>query len=314
MAAAGYDSATPLVVGVSSPVDSVVFAQGATADGRAFDGDSVSYAGSLAKQITGACAALLVQRGLLDVEARIADWLPELPAWAEAIRVRHLIHHTAGLPSTDAIWAKMTDAGERDWTSDGATAALSTFRRLDQRAGAAFAYSNVGYICLARIIERVSTSDLDSFAHEHLFEPLQMRTTRLWRGPTPAPPTAALVQPATGPAPRSHGDGGLWTTVRDLLRWNEALMEDSLGISETLHTAGALDDGTPLDYAWGVRVARVRGSRLQSHGGSWEAATAKLVRLPDLHVGFAALSADPSVEKMTALSGLFQEQALEAAL
>src|SRR5207248_10360904 len=75
-------------------------------------------------------------------------------------------------------------------------------------------------------------------------------------------------------------------------------------------TTGALDDGTPLDYAWGVRVFRVGGNRVESHGGSWEGATAKLVRLPDLGVSFAALAHDGSVERMAALSSSLQDELL----
>jgi CubicO group peptidase (beta-lactamase class C family) len=311
--AAGYDPATPLALGVSSPAGTVVLGQGAAASGEV-DGDALAYACSLAKQITGACAALLSQGGELELDAPITAWLSELPRWADTVRVRHLIHHTAGLPSTDAIWAAMRNAGERDWTSDGAIAALSTFDAPVGRAGAAYGYSNVGYICLARIVEHASLSDLDAFAHKRLFEPLRMRATRLWRGPAPAPPNATWLQPASPPAPLSLGDGGLWTTVRDLLRWNEALFDDRLGISGTLHTTGTLDDGTPLDYAWGVRVLRLRGGCLHSHGGSWEAASAKLVRLPDLRTGFAALAADASVERMTALASLLQAELLDVAL
>ena len=90
--------------------------------------------------------------------------------------------------------------------------------------------------------------------------------------------------------------------MSDLLRWNDALLGDTLGVADTLHTTGALDDGTQLDYAWGVRVFRVGSDRVQSHGGSWEDATSKLLRLPDLGVSFAALAEDGSVERMTALS------------
>jgi len=98
--------------------------------------------------------------------------------------------------------------------------------------------------------------------------------------------------------------------VSDLLRWNEALLGDTLGVADTLHTTGALDDGTPLDYAWGVRVFRIGSNRVQSHGGSWEDATSKLVRLPDLGVSFGALADDGSVERMTALSASLQDELL----
>jgi CubicO group peptidase (beta-lactamase class C family) len=312
IAAVDYDPATPVAVGVSSPSMTLLAAQGEGTGPGAFDCDGVGYAGSLAKQITGACAALLAQDGVLDVEAPIAGWLPELPAWAGTIRMRHLIHHTAGLPTTDAVWEEMTSAGESDWTSDGVIAALSTIDELDERSGDSYAYSNAGYICLARIVERSSGNDLDTFAQEHLFEPLQMRATTLWSGPAPSPPHAVLSQPLGSPAPLSFGDGGLWTSVSDLLRWNEALLADTLGVTGTLHTTGALDDGTPLDYAWGVRVFRVGANRVQSHGGSWEGATAKLVRLPDLGVSFAALAHDGAVERMTALSSLLQDELLSS--
>jgi CubicO group peptidase (beta-lactamase class C family) len=308
--AAGYDPATPVAVGVGSPATAVCAAQGASHGATRFDCDSVAYGGSLAKQVTGACAALLVRRGTLDVEAPIAEWLPELPAWAQAIRVRHLVHHVAALPTTEAVWARMTSAGETDWTSEGVLAALSTWDALEGRPGAAYAYSNAGYVCLACVVERLSGRDLDAFAQEHLFEPLGLSATRLWAGPALAPPGAAPVQPPGEPAPLSVGDGGLWTTVRDLLRWNEALLEDTLGIATKLHTTGELDDGTPLDYAWGVRVYVLDGEPVQSHGGSWDGATAKLVRLPARRLGFAALAHDGSVERMTALSALLQDALL----
>jgi CubicO group peptidase (beta-lactamase class C family) len=310
VAAAGYDPATPVAVGVSSPSTTILVAQREDARSRGFDCDSVGYAGSLAKQITGACAAVLAQGGALDVEAPITDWLPELPSWATGIRVRHLIHHTGGLPTTHALWDRMTSVGQADWTSDGVIAALATMEAPQQQPGETYAYSNAGYICLARIVERLSGDHLGAFARTHLFEPLKMHATTLWSGPAPSPPTAVPAQPWPSPAPLSVGDGGLWSSVRDLLRWNEALLADALGFAERLHATGALDDGTPLDYAWGVRVFRVGRSRVQSHGGQWEGTTAKLVRLPDLGAGFAVLAHDGSVERMTTLSASLQDALL----
>ena len=294
ISAAGYDAATPVSVGVSSASATVLASHG--------DCDSVAYAGSLAKQVTGACAALLARDGALDLEAPVAGWLPELPPWARRIRVRHLIHHTAGLPSTEDVWERAERAGEKDWTSDGVIAALAGMHELEHPPGEAYAYSNVGYICLARVLERLAGEALDSFAETRLFEPLQMQATTL----SASPPTP----PLPSPAPLSVGDGGLWTSVRDLLRWNEAMLQDTLGVADTIHTAGRLDDGTPLDYAWGVRVFRIGDQRVQSHGGSWDDSTAKLVRLTDLGESFAALSADGSVERMTALASLIQDELL----
>ena len=297
---AGYAPETPLAVGVGLPSGGSVFAAHGLAE------DDLAYAASLAKQVTGACAALLARDGALDVEAPIGTLLPELPVWAQAARVRHLLHHTAGLPSTDTVWELMATKGERDWTSDGVVAALSAIPDPGQTPGAAYAYSNVGYVCLARIIERLVGQSLGHLARTRLFQPLRMHDTILWSGPQAAPPHAALRQALQPPAPLSVGDGGLWTTVRDLMRWNDALLVDTLGIATVLHTPGALDDGTPLYYAWGVRVFRQDGERVESHGGSWEGATAKLVRLPDRNASFAVLALDDNVERMTELSSALQ--------
>jgi len=274
--------------------------------------DAVAYVGSLMKQFTGACAALLARRGALDVEAPIATWLAELPPWSQTVRVRHLVHHTAGLPSTSGVWDRMAQAGERDWTSDGVLAALSTIDELDSEPGTVHAYSNAGYICLARIIEHVSGTELAAFAEEELFGPAQMSSTTVWLGPDSSPPGAVLARPLESPRALSVGDGGLWTSVNDLLLWNDALLADTLGVTETLHTTGALDDGSPLDYGWGVRVFHAGAKRVESHGGSWDDATAKLVRLPDLGVGFAAVALDGDVERMVALSDALQKELLRA--
>jgi CubicO group peptidase (beta-lactamase class C family) len=239
--AAGYARVTPLVAGISMRSGGpLFFAQGAGLDGAAFGAESVAYAASLAKQITGACAALLEHEGALDPEARIAEWVPELPPWSERVRVRHLIHHTAGLPD---VWPQMQDGGESDWTSRGVLAALAATPQLDREPGTVYAYSSVGYVCLASIIERISGSTLDRFAQSRLFEPLGMKSSCFWTGPS-APPTAAVVPEPRKPAPLSVGDGGLWTSVSDLLHWNGALLDDALGVTATMHTPGCLDDGT----------------------------------------------------------------------
>ncbi len=311
IASAGFDAATAVVVGVRAAPDTVVVSEAGCEAYADSAGHALGYAGSLAKQITAACAALLLRDGALDVETPVAELVSDLPSWATEVRVRHLIHHTAALPTTEAVWEQMVGDGERDWTSDGALAALSSIPTLERRPGSAFAYSNVGYICLARIVELLSGDSLDGVARRRLFDPLGMSSTCFWSGPGASPPGASLAPPATSPTPLSLGDGGLWTTVCDLIRWNDAMLADNLGIAATLHNPGALDDGAPLEYAWGVRVAHEDGTRIESHGGGWDETTAKLVRLPDLGLGFAALANGGGVDRMSVLSSSLQRMLLE---
>lgn len=304
---AGYAEDTSLAVGMSwRSQEPAFFAQGAGHAAKPFGPKSVAYAASVSKQLSGACAALLEKDGLLDHEARISEWLPELPVWSERVRVRHLIHHTAGLPK---VWPRIQKAGVSEWTSPRVLAALTETPQLEHEPGTAYAYSNEGYICLAVIIERIAGSSLETFARKRIFGPLGMTSTVFWAGPSPAPPTAAVTPGPEHPAALSVGDGGLWTTVRDLLAWNAAVLEDAFGIASRTHTPGRLDDGTPLDYAWGVRVYEASGQQVQSHGGGYGTATAKLVRLPESSASFAVLAADSSVERMLLLA-----EALQASL
>jgi CubicO group peptidase (beta-lactamase class C family) len=197
--AVDYAADTPLAIGVSrGDREPLFFAQGAGLDGGAFGVASVAYAASLAKQITGACAALLALGGALDPDALIAEWMPEFPPWRERVRVRHLIHHTAGLPD---VWPQMQKSGESDWTSHGVLAALADTPQLDSEPGSTYAYTGVGYICLAAIVERIAGSPFSEFARVHIFEPLQMKSSIFWTGPSAAPPNAAVVPEPASPAP-----------------------------------------------------------------------------------------------------------------
>ena len=296
---------TPLAIGINRVSAPPVFvAQGQPPGYEQFDADTVAYGGSLAKQMTGACAALLSRSDRIEVEAPIRSWLPELPDWSGTIRVRHLIHHTAGLPDNETVWNLMVNTGESNWTSTGVLAALTQMHEFEPAPGQVYSYSNVGYICLAAICERASGKQLADLAREELFRPLRMDSTTFWSGPAPSPPNAAAL-PTDEPAALSVGDGGVWTTVHDLLRWNDGLLTDRLGVSDLIHTPGTLDDGTPLDYAWGVTVRRESHLLVHSHGGHWNAATAKLVRLPELRASFAVLALHESVEQMVTLSSGF---------
>jgi CubicO group peptidase (beta-lactamase class C family) len=301
---AGYADDIPLTVGVSQPSGGDVYFENEV---PGLGADDIAYGASLAKQITGSCAALLERDGVLDPAAPIDRWLPELPPWSHHVRVRHLIHHTAALPGP---WPRMEAAGASDWTTHGVLAALAATPSLDREPGVAYEYSNAGYICLALIVARLSGTSLDTFARKRLFGPAGMGNSRFWTGPDPAPPNASLTPKPLRPAPLSVGDGGLWTSVSDLLRWNAAMIDDAFGVANRVHTAGSLDDGPPLDYAYGVRVYEEAGHRVHSHGGSYGSTTSKLMRFPDSHSSFAVLAADDSVQRMVGLSEALRQALL----
>lgn len=293
VSAAGYGPDEQVVLGLDDGEITTV------ATHESFGPHTVAYTASVSKQVTGACLALLVRRGALALDDPLIRWLPELPAWATRIRLRHLLVHSGGLPSQEQAWQAIRATGQVDWTTPGVLAMLGTVARVEA-PGQIHGYCNLGYVCLAEAAARAAGGPLPVFARRELFAPLGMDATVLWPGPDPAPPGARALP--DGPAPLTLGDGGMWSTVHDLLRWNRAMHSDALGVAAVLHTAGRLEDGTSVPYAMGVGLRTYRGHPLHSHGGAWPGLTAKLVRVPATGRSLAALALADGVERMVSLT------------
>ena len=260
------------------------------------------YAASLAKQVTGAAAALLVRDGQLDPDAPIARYLDGLPDWGHEITARQLAHHTAGLPEAGIAEA----AVQGDWTEDGALVYLSRLESLPVAPGTAYRYANLGYILLARVIAAVTGRDVAEFVADRLELPEDMGfTTRI----------AGYAQSTSlGPRlPLSFGDGGLWTTAGAFARWLDTQNRDRQGIAPLVTEPAALRDGTTMPYGWGLGLRSFRGRPLYIHGGEWAGATAKAVRCPSLGIAVVALASGPPIEAVSALVDSVLAQLADAA-
>ena len=242
------------------------------------------YVASLAKQVVAACAALLVREGSLDLSAPVGSGLDE------AVRVRHLIHHTSGLALDHPV---------------GGPLPLD----LAFPPGTRHSYANVGYVVLAEVVSRAAGMPFADFARWRIFEPLGMADSLFWSGPEPAPPGAAPLDPAD-PAPLSIGDGGMWSTATDLLRWADGLNADRLGLTDLVQTPGTLDDGTVLDYAWGMGIRTRFGYRAYQHGGGYADLRAMLVRVPAKGLDLVVLALADRTERSIALTGRLLEALL----
>ena len=245
------------------------------------------YVGSLAKQFVAACARSLVDDGDLDVDGPVSEYVAGLPSWGDTVRVRHLIHHTGGISDRDRGGPPPPPRGVRSIGNDDV---MSDIRALETTAfppGTAYAYSNRGYQLLGQIVAAVGGRSLPLLAEERLFAPLDMTASFFRDQETPLPPEAArghfvandgaiYVEPA-----RFHavGAGGLWTTVDDLANWDAAFSDDG-SVASRLTERGALDDGTPIHYGWGLSIRTHRGLPIHSHGGSFPGWLAKMVRFP----------------------------------
>ncbi|GAA3432052.1 serine hydrolase domain-containing protein [Kutzneria kofuensis] len=306
IAAAGYTADGPGVAVAVRDADGRVHraASGLARPDAPFTTNTVSYLASVAKQMVGVCAAMLVVDGRLDVESTVRRWLPELPGWADSVRIRHLIHHTGGLPGDPELQDRVA---EPRWDSPAVLRALAACPEPQFPAGRRYEYCNAGYISLVAVIERLTGTPFADLARRELFEPLGMAHTE-FRADAP-PADAAEGRPtveAECPLPLSVGDGGAWSTADDMQRWNDALLPGGAlndRVKALSARPGRLDDGRPIDYAWGVLVNRRDGVLMHSHGGSWSGGwTATTVRLPERGITIAALSNDGDVSRMVDLT------------
>ncbi len=245
------------------------------------------YVGSLAKQFVAACARSLIDRAVLDPDAPVSSYVVDLPGWGDDVRVRHLVHHTAGISDRDRGGPPPPPRGVRAIGNDDVMADIRSLDRTAFVPGTRYAYSNRGYQLLGQVVRAVDGRSLPLLAEERLFAPLDMTASFFRDQETALPPEAArghflasdggiYVEPA-----RFHavGAGGLWTTVDDLARWDAAFYEEG-SVASGLVQRGALDDGTPIHYGWGLSVRTHRGLPIHSHGGSFPGWTAKMVRFP----------------------------------
>jgi hypothetical protein len=179
---------------------------------------------------------------------------------------------------------------------------------LNFKPGAEFFYTNTNYALAAMIIERVSGGTLQRFTDQRLFQPLGMIHTR-WREDfhTVVPGRATAYAPtdtgfvANMPFTNVYGNGGLLTTIGDLLRWNAFLDHPSdlpggQALVTALQTPGRLGDGAALEYGLGLEITRDHGRRLVSHSGSTGGYKTWLGRYPDESVSIAVMCNNGGVD------------------
>jgi CubicO group peptidase (beta-lactamase class C family) len=218
---------------------------------------------SLTKQFTAAAILILAQEQRLSLDDPISRWLPALPPADAAITIRELITHTSGIIDYEELIAPGTTAQLHD---KDVLRLLAATDRSYFSPGSAYRYSDSGYALLALIVARVSGGDFATFLRQRIFLPLQMRNTFAYeQGISSVPHRAygySLKQGAWVRTDQSLtsavlGDGGVYSSVEDLARWDaaldtpELLHADSLRLAFTPSTA---TDDPNVHYAMGWRV------------------------------------------------------------
>ena len=255
---------------------------------------------SVSKQFTAMAILLLAEEGRLAYDDPIARWLPELARFGRERTLRQLLTHTAGLPDYYDVMAQVAGV-ERPRTAD----ALAVYARWGEPlfpAGERFDYSNPGYELLALVVERASGQSYAEFVESRIFAPLGMTGSRVFDERAPPIPNRAYGYRRQGegfalddddPLNYVIGSGGIYASIDDLVRWDQALYEDDLVRQETLAEAfrpARLRNGEASPYGFGWAIDEQQGHRRVSHSGSWVGFRSYIARYPDDRFSVIVLS------------------------
>ncbi len=262
--------------------------------------DTIFEAGSVSKQFTAAAVLLLARDGKLSLDDPIRKYVPEVPDYGTPITIRQMLQHTSGLRD----WGSVEDIagwprGTRVYTHAHVLDIVSHQSRLNFTPGTNWSYSNTGYNLAAILVSRVSGEAFAAFTRKRIFEPLGMtRTswrddfTRIVKGRAIAYAESDGSYHMDMPFENIHGNGGLLTTVGDLLRWNENFTTPKVGDAAFIAlqtTPGRFTNGVQHDYAFGLSVGDYKGVREIRHSGTTGSYRAYLSQFPDQHVSVAVL-------------------------
>lgn len=250
---------------------------------------------SVTKQFTAASILLLAEDGKLKLEDRVRKWLPTLPKATESITIRHLLTHTSGLIDYEDV---IPDNFKAQLHDADVLKLLESQDRNYFRPGSAYQYSNSGYSLLALIVERASGRTFATFLRERIFQPLGMSNTVAHEDGISTVSTRAFgytqEQGRWSRTDQSQtsavlGDGGIYSSIDDLAKWDAALYDGRLLPQKALQAAftpATRTDEPDVQYGYGWRIT---GETLW-HSGETVGFRNVIVRYPKRHLTVIVLT------------------------
>jgi CubicO group peptidase (beta-lactamase class C family) len=249
--------------------------------------------GSIGKTFTGVAIMQLMEQGKIELAAPISRYLDGFP-YGDSIRVHHLLSHTSGMFNYMAhpeFRARMSGLRSiDDWLP-----LIYDQELVFDPPGERFAYSNSGIVTLGAVIEKVTGMPYESYIRANILAPAGMTDTGINYLEEVVPNRATgYTKRASGDftaalliVPPASADGGIETTVLDMLKFDRALYGDGL-LSEASKQKMFTPNLENYGYCW--RVAVDQGRKTIGHGGGAPGVSASFTRYPDDDVTIIVLS------------------------
>ena len=257
---------------------------------------------SISKTITGMAILKLAEDGKLNIEDTVSKYLTGFPC--EGVTIKTLLNHRSGLPNYVHYMERLGWDKKRLITNQDVLDFIIE-RHQDIDIGTPdrrFSYSNTNYALLALVIEKATGQFYGDYLRQTFFDPLGMKDTYVF---TPADSAKSLSsffysgrEYAFDFLDLVYGDKNIYSTVRDLLKWDQALHSGLLFKKETLDAAYAgysFERPGVNNYGLGWRMFLLRnGKKFIYHNGWWHGNRTAFYRLLDENVTIIALSNNDS--------------------
>ena len=258
---------------------------------------------SFTKQFTALAIMLLVHDGKLRYDQSLAEIFPDFPAYGKTITVRNLLNHTGGLPDYEDLMDALEKTNGQLWMPEKQIQDKEVLELLKKEhsgkfaPGTSWAYSNSGYVVLGIIVAKVSGQSYGDFLRERIFAPLKMNRTIVFqknkneianRAFGHSKENSSLKETDQSSTSATLGDGGIYSNLEDLAKWDDALRHHTLLSKKEFQPAlvsvklndgsephwpvepngDNLHPGKPVSYGFGWFLDSYQGQPRMWHTGS----------------------------------------------
>jgi CubicO group peptidase (beta-lactamase class C family) len=257
---------------------------------------------SVTKEFTAMAIMLLVKDGKVRYDERLTEIFPEFPAYGKNITVRNLLTHTAGLPDYEELMDREEKTNGPRWSAEHQIQDDEVLALLEKQTegkfapGTSWTYSNSGYVVLGLMVAKASGMPYRDFLQKRIFDPVGMQHSVVYqkgkneisqRANGTSKDGGKLVETDQSSTSATLGDGGVYSNLRDMAKWDEALQKHTLlseaemapaltpaklaDGSEThwprKHDDNNLAPGKPVSYGFGWFLDPLNGHPRMWHPG-----------------------------------------------
>jgi CubicO group peptidase (beta-lactamase class C family) len=242
---------------------------------------------SFTKQFTAMAIMLLVHDGKLRYDQTLTEIFPDFPAYGKNISIRNLLNHTGGLPDYEDLMEAEEKIRGPLWSpghqiqDDEVLALLEKETKGQFAPGTSWSYSNSGYVVLGLIVAKASGQSYGDFLRARIFAPLHMDHTIVYqKGKNEVANRAfghtkegdALKETDQSSTSATLGDGGIYSNLEDLAKWDDALRNHTLLTADEMVPAlvpAKLANGKPTLWPVAANGDNLHPGKPVAYGFGW---------------------------------------------